>query len=106
LRNPIRAAEAGSFSNPVIKRRGALQQNLRHLNARLSGRHLAASRATLVTFCAWCGRLRVAGRWLGKPRTGDFVAHVKRETTTGICPACFADFAPGRRYPGQNETIP
>jgi hypothetical protein len=83
-----------------------VQHNFRGLSARLTGGLLAAWRAThLVTFCAWCGRVRVGGRWLGKPRTGDFVAHVKRQTTTGVCPACFADLAPGRRYPEQDETV-
>jgi hypothetical protein len=83
-----------------------VQHNLRRLNARLSSRLPAALPAThLVTFCAWCGRVRVAGRWLGKPSTGDFVAHVKRETTSGICPACFAHLAPGRSYPEQRETL-
>jgi hypothetical protein len=57
----------------------------------------------LITFCAWCGRIAVAGHWLGKPRhaEGDVVAHVKRHATSGICPSCFAEVAPGRQYPQQ-----
>jgi hypothetical protein len=44
-----------------------------------------------VIFCAWCGRLRFAGHWLGKPRELDVLAHAKRHATSGICPSCFAE---------------
>jgi hypothetical protein len=49
-----------------------------------------------LTFCAWCGRVRIAGRWLGKPRELEVVAHARRHATTGICPACFAELEPER----------
>jgi len=43
-----------------------------------------------LTFCAWCGRVRFAGRWLGKPRELEVVAHARRYATSSICPTCFA----------------
>jgi hypothetical protein len=48
--------------------------------------------------CAWCGRVRIAGHWFGKPRELEVVAHVGRRASSGICPSCFADLAPGRDY--------
>ena len=53
----------------------------------------------LVAVCAWCGRVRLAGRWLGKQSDGEVLAHVKRGTTSAICPSCFSELAPGRAYP-------
>jgi hypothetical protein len=51
-----------------------------------------------VTFCAWCGRVRIAGHWFGKPRELEVVAHARREATSGICPSCFAELEPRREY--------
>lgn len=57
----------------------------------------------LVTFCAWCGRVRIAGHWFGKPRHPDVVAHVQRRATSTICPSCFADAAPAHEYPARRS---
>jgi hypothetical protein len=48
-----------------------------------------------LTFCAWCGRVRFAGRWLGKPRELEVVAQARRHATSGICPSCFAEVERG-----------
>jgi hypothetical protein len=50
-----------------------------------------------LIFCAWCGRVRFAGHWFGKPRELEVVAHAKRQATSGICPSCFAELNPGPR---------
>ena len=51
-----------------------------------------------VIFCAWCGRVRFAGHWFGKPRDLEVVAHARRQATSGICPSCFAELELGREY--------
>jgi hypothetical protein len=51
-----------------------------------------------LTFCAWCGRVRFAGRWLGQPRELEVVAHARRHATSGICPTCFAELEREREH--------
>jgi hypothetical protein len=51
-----------------------------------------------VTICAWCERRAIHGVW------DDFELQVMPLTerhlvTHGICPDCFEDRTPGRRYP-------
>jgi hypothetical protein len=51
-----------------------------------------------VIFCAWCRRVRIAWRWLGKPGEAEVIAHARRHATSGICPSWFAEVEAGRHY--------
>ena len=47
-----------------------------------------------LTMCAWCGRLKLSGRWIGTPQAPELIdvsdAH-EPTLTHGICPSCFAE---------------
>ena len=47
--------------------------------------------AVWLTMCAWCGRHKVAGRWVAAPQPGPFDAlgPDERLLSHGICPSCF-----------------
>jgi hypothetical protein len=54
-----------------------------------------AEATVMVMVCAWCRRAAAAGRW--KPLEAE--AGTRHVVTHGICPACFAEHAPGAAYP-------
>jgi hypothetical protein len=42
--------------------------------------------------CAWCGRLKLRGRWVAAPPVPDLIdvsGTRTRPVTHGICPTCF-----------------
>jgi hypothetical protein len=50
--------------------------------------------AVWLTMCAWCGRLKVRGRWIGTsqaPELIDVSDAPEPALTHGICPSCFAE---------------
>ena len=58
----------------------------------LADAHAGASPdAVWLTDCAWCGRVRIGGRWIDEPHTLALVASFGTvpKRTHGICPACF-----------------
>jgi NMD protein affecting ribosome stability and mRNA decay len=78
--------------------------------ASLAGAHSESDSpgAVWFTLCAWCGRLKVRGRWVTVPHAPDRVdASAGRLplVTHGICPSCFeqatANAARQRRLHGE-----
>jgi hypothetical protein len=62
--------------------------NPRPLTAVGAGRGFASPGAVWLTTCAWCGRIRVRGRWIADD--GSLApARAARRVTHGICPSCF-----------------
>jgi hypothetical protein len=55
----------------------------------------------MVTRCAWCGRLALAGRWTRIEQAPGFLAGlIARRGTHGICPDCM------RRLESSGESAP
>ncbi len=56
----------------------------------------------VVTRCAWCGRVARGDAWRHAGTADLAIAELEAHAlvTHGICPTCFAQFAPGREYPG------
>jgi NMD protein affecting ribosome stability and mRNA decay len=65
----------------------------------------ASRGAVWLTMCAWCGRLKVRGRWIGAPEVPELidVSDAPEPTLThGICPSCFAEVtAEAERHRGE-----
>jgi hypothetical protein len=80
---------------PSRTARGRLQGHMDFLLNKFRTNHGRWNLSHPLTFCAWCGRVRLAGRWLGKPRELEVVAHARRHATSGICPSCFAELERG-----------
>jgi hypothetical protein len=80
---------------PSRTARGRLQGHMDFLLDKFRTNHGRWNLSHPLTFCAWCGRVRLAGRWLGKPRELEVVAHARRHATSGICPTCFAELERG-----------
>jgi hypothetical protein len=63
--------------------------------------------AVWLTQCAWCGRLKVRGRWIGTPHAPELIdvsgAH-EPLMTHGICPSCFDELtADAERHRGLRD---
>ena len=73
-----RVRELAARTNQTARRSAILVDSSRHRR----------SSETLVTQCAWCGKLRVGGFWASPDEAPPFLP---RRRTHGICPECFAE---------------
>jgi len=54
----------------------------------LAARALAKDRDAMLTRCAWCERIELAGRWIIRESAPILPHDIGGRTTHGICPAC------------------
>jgi hypothetical protein len=51
-------------------------------------------RESPIVFCAWCGRVRILGSWVGVPAEAVARERERFGISDGICPDCFARVSP------------
>jgi hypothetical protein len=61
---------------------------LRRTALLLAARALAKDRDAMLTRCAWCERIELAGRWIMRERAPILPHDIGERITHGICPAC------------------
>jgi hypothetical protein len=53
-----------------------------------AARALTTDDQSMLTRCAWCDRIHLAGIWVTRDRAPTMPPDITERTTHGICPAC------------------
>lgn len=79
----------GSLELRAQRARVEARQLIARSRCILASRRLLADPASVVTRCAWCGRLALGGLWVTDDAVPFFVnGQLEEHTSHGICTAC------------------